>query len=85
MTWDDASFIMEHYVTGSANVKLLRLKRTGTSKATIGPEGLFKMTLRTTDRYREAAGHEQTVTIITVAEAEAWIAGREQDGSAEPR
>lgn len=83
MTWDDASRIMEHHVAGSPNVKMLRMKRTGSSKSPIGVVGQFKMTLSTTSHYREVAGHTQTITVITVPEAEAWIAEREAEDSTE--
>lgn len=83
MTWDDASRIMEHYVGGSSNVKMLRLKRTGTTRSALGVVAHFKMTLTTTEQYREVAGHSQTVTTIKASEAETWIAEREEEGSTE--
>lgn len=80
MTWDGANYIMEFYVDGSPNVRLLRLKRTGKDNTPISQAEQFKVTLGTTEHYQEVMGQMQTTTVTTVPEAEAWIREREEEG-----
>lgn len=80
MTWDSINYLMEFHVDGSPNIRLLRVKRTGKANSPISQAEQFKVTLGTTEHYQEVMGEERTITVTTVPEAEAWIAGREQEG-----